>query len=239
MRAAEALLTDRGDPDAALALIAPRTAVLERRRLPINQLLLVEARLVAARCHLYRDDRAAAAAELAAALATATGLQRSAGSDFVQRVARGEAAAPPAGRPFWRTAPPHAPLVARVLLVRSNLEATCAGDADAASADLLAAGAELPWDGDRWLRCAVDFARRQRRDAAEACLACVERSPARLYDLACVHALLGRPEQAATLLAEHLARRCVTGAGRKLELAYARRDPDLAPARSHPKFPRE
>ncbi|HET6164932.1 MAG TPA: hypothetical protein VFG37_14780, partial [Planctomycetota bacterium] len=219
--------------------VAPRLAVLEQRRLPINQLLLVEARLVTARCHLYRGDRASAEEAVAAALATATGLQSSAGADFVQRLARGDVATPPVGRPFFRTAPPHAPLVSRVLLTRSNLRATLAGDADGASADLLAAGAELPWDGGRWLHCAVDFARRGRRDAAEACLACVERSPTRLYDLACVHALLGRPEQAATLLAEHLARRCVTGPGRALELAYARRDPDLAAARTHPKFPRE
>jgi len=238
-RAAEALLTDRGDPEAALALITPRLTVLEQRRLPINQLLLVEARLVAARCHLYRGDRASAEEAVAAALATATGLQRSAGAEFVQRLARGDAAAPPAGRPFFRIVFPHAPLVARILVMRSNLRATLANDVDGASADLLAAGTELPWDGGRWLHCAVDFARRGRREAAEACLACVERSPTRLYDLACVHALLGRPEQAATLLAEHLARRCVTGAGRALELAYARRDPDLAPARSHPKFPRE
>ena len=239
VRAAESLRAERGDPAAALALLEPRIAVLERRRLPINQMLLVEARLAAARCRLYAGERAGAEAAIAAALATATGMQRSAGAEFVQRVARGDAAAPPAGRSFWRTAPPYASLVARVLVVRSNLRATLANDADGAMADLLAAGAELPWDGDHWLRCAVDFARRGRRDPAEACLACVERSPTRLYDLACVHALLGRPEQAATLLAEHLARRCVTGAGRALELAYARRDPDLAAARTHPKFPRE
>jgi hypothetical protein len=166
-------------------------------------------------------------------------MQASAGAAYVQRLARGEPAAPPTGRSFWRATPPHAPLVARVLLTRANLRATLQGNADGACDDLLAAGADLPWESDHWLRCALDFARRGRRDDAELCLACVERAPERLYDLACVHAQLGRPEQAVALLAEHLARRGVTAAGRALELAYARRDPDLSPVRDHPGFPRE
>jgi hypothetical protein len=239
LRAAEVELTDLGDPERARALLLPRIPLLEKRRLDVNQQLLVETRLLEARCDVYRGDAAAAESALEAAYKLATSLQTGAGAAYVQRLARGEPAAPPPGRPFWRAAPPHAPLVARVLLARSNLRATLQGNVEGACDDLLAAGAELPWESDHWLRCALDFARRKRRDDAELCLACVERSPGRLYDLACVHALLGRPEQSVALLAEHLARRCVTAAGRALELAYARRDPDLATVRDHPKFPRE
>jgi hypothetical protein len=239
LRAAESELADRGDPKAALALLVPRIAVLDRKRLEINQQLLVEARLLEARCDVYLGDATGAEAAIDAAQRIAASMQTAAGSAYVQRLARGESVAPPPGRSFWRATPPHASLVARVLLARSNLRATLQRDAAGAREELFAAGAELPWESDHWLRCALDFARRGRRDDAELCLACVERSPERLYDLACVHAQLGRPEQAVALLAEHLARRCATGAGRALELAYARRDPDLEPARAHPGFPRE
>jgi hypothetical protein len=237
--AAERKLTEDGDPAAALAYLAPRLGKLARRRLWANQELLVEARLLEARCHVYAGDEAAAAAAHDGALALALALQASAGHEYVHRVALDETPPPPSGALIFRSEPPYASLVGRVHAARASRLATMRGDARAAALELFEAGACWPWDQERWLRCALDLARRGRDDEARRCLACVEASPDHAYDRACVFAQLGDSSEAFALLQEHLDWGARTPAGRALELSQMRRDRDLAPLRDDPRFPRE
>ncbi len=237
--AADRILAERGDARAALAFLAPRVARLARSHLDANQELLAEAHLLSARCHLHTGDAAAARASIDAAGAVASALQTGASRAFVHRVATDEAPPPPMARLILRADPPYALLAARVRLARENLLVTLLGDARGAAEELFEAGAAWPFDEERWLQCALDFARRGRGDDARRCLACVEASRDHAYDRACVFAQLGEKATAIALLRDHLDGGAFTPGGRALELAFLARDRDLAPVQDDPGFPRE
>jgi len=197
--AAERILSDRGDPEGALAFLAPRLERLERRQRPANQELAVEAKLLAARCAMRAGDAASARRAADGALEVARALSGSAGREYVRRVVHEESPVPPASRLLFRSDPPYSALVARALALRAGLRATLAGDVDGAAADLFEAGAAWPWDEARWLTCALDLARRGRGPDARRCLALVEAAPEHAYDRACVLAQLGERETALAL----------------------------------------
>jgi hypothetical protein len=239
LNAAERVLVDRGDPAAALAELEPRWARLARLHLWANQELLVEARLLESRCRLHLGDAAESHRAADDAVAIATTLRASAGHEFVRRVVHDEAPPPPSARVLLRADPPYASLMTRTLIVRANVVATLSGDFAAAAQDLFEAGASWPWDEERWLKCALDLARRGRGEEARRCLACVEASTDHAYDRACVFAWLGEREPALELLREHLAWSAKTPAGRALELASMARDRDLASLHDDARFPRQ
>ena len=239
LRAAELARNVAGDPKRALRWLDPRVARLEQSPLWLNQECLIELHLFAARCHRDDGDDDGARKELDTALRAATAIAEGAARDWLARLGRDEAPTPPIGRVVLRADPPYAALVARIRLERSGFLASAVGDTRGAAEELFAAGGALPWDSDRWLQCAVDFARRGRSDDARRCLARVEAIPLRSYDLARVFAQLGERDAAFAQLATYLARRAVTPRGRALDLAGMRRDRDLAPLLDDPRFPRE
>jgi len=238
LTAAEALLVDRGDPAAALALLEARRAPAIATRSWGNQELACELELVAARAALYAGDARRARDAADSALRLARELHAGAARDLVQRAAAGEAPPPPMALLIGRAETSYASLVARALATRSGIRATLEGDVDGAAQDLLDSGAGWAWDATRWLRHATDFARRGRLADVRACVARVELSPDHAYDLACISALGGEREEAFARLEEHLEGIGRSPAVRKLELDYAARDLDLAALRDDARFPR-
>jgi hypothetical protein len=236
---AEGLLLERGDPAAAISFLEPRVASLSRKQGFALRQREAEALLLEFRCRLYANDAQGAERAVDAAGRIAAELSRTLERDWLQRLAEQESPAPPASRLVGRIDAPMSSLVTRVLLSRSNLKATLRGDAIGAAEDLFEAGRTWPWEPMRWLKCALDFARRDRDDDARRCLARVERSVDLAYDRACVLAQLGEDSAAIELLHEHLGGIPRTAAGRALEVRFMQSDLDLRPVREHPSFPRE
>lgn len=236
---AEALLTDAGDPAAARALAAPRIAALQASDSWSNHELAYEAQFVVARAGLYEGDGPAALAAVDAALHLARELRSGAALGRRERAAAGEPQTPARSAWIGRDDLPGSTLVARALLLRSGIRGTLLGDSRGRALDLHAAGEHWAWDGDRWLRHAVDFARRGRVAEARACRERVAATTERSYDLACLAALLGETDAALDSLARHLDWAGRSAAARRLELGYAARDGDLAGLRADPRFPRE
>ncbi len=234
----EEWLVGAGDPDAAAALLAPRLAALAAVADWSNRELACEAQLLLARIELHRGDAVAAMAAAEAALRGARELQVGLAADYWQRHAAGEAPPPPSAQLIGRSDLPYSNLVVRALVSRSGVKATLLGDARGAAEDLFEAGAGWPFDGDRWLRHATDFARRGRFEEARACAERADATPDRAYDFACCRALCGESEAALALLDQHLAWAGRTPATRALEVRYAAQDRDLASLHADPRFPR-
>ncbi|MBL8841740.1 MAG: hypothetical protein JNL90_09470 [Planctomycetes bacterium] len=235
---AEGLLVGCGDPAAAAALLAPRLAPLEASSDWSLRELAGETELLRARIELQRGDPTAALAACDTALRIAREIHSGLVADHWQRQAQGEVPPPPAAQRIGRSELPSANLVVRALVTRSGVKATLLGDAIGAAHDLFEAGSAWPWDGDRWLRCATDFARRGRLAEARACLLRVDPTVDRAYDLACFHAWCGETDAALAQLERHLGWAGRTPATRAQEVRYAARDHDLAALRDHPRFPR-
>lgn len=235
---AEALLNDVGDVAGARAVLAPRREALAATSSWANQELASETALLLARVELDSGDGSAALSAAEDALRIARELHAGAARERAERQAAGEAPPPWFGQFLGRDDGSYADLLARALATRSSVRATLMGDRQGAAEDLFEAGAWWPWDANRWLRCATDFARRGRLADARACLARVAPRPQHAYDLACCHALLGESDAALDRLDEHLRWAARTPAARAREIDYAARDLDLAALRGHPRFPR-